>query len=112
MGGKAPQVKTEDTDVGSQKSFDITKFKILLSEARQIPADEKRLEEDERELRAREEKLQEEMRKLDVDKRSLGEARKALAMRKRKYDEMEQEAFANQDATFNGGLVSRRQRPN
>ena len=112
MGGKAPQVKTEDTDVGSQKSFDITKFKILLSEARQIPADEKRLEEDERELKAREEKLHEEMRKLDADKRSLGEARKALAMRKRKYDEMEQEAFANQDATFNGGLVSRRQRPN
>ena len=108
-GGKKPLVKTEDTDIVSHRSFDI---RILLSEARQIPADEKRLEEDERELRAREEKLQVELRKLKEDKSRIDEEKKSLAMRKRKYGEMEQVAYANQDAAFNDGLESKRQRPN
>ena len=107
MGEKAPQVKTDDTDVVSHRSFDI---RILLSEARQIPADEKRLEEGERELKAREEKLHEMLRKLEEDKSRLSEQKKSLAMRKRKYGEMEQAAYANQDAAFNDGLESKRQR--
>ena len=107
--GKKTLVKKENTDNVSHRSFDI---RVLLSEARQIPADEKRLEEDERELKAREEKLHEELRKLEEDKSRLGEEKKSLAMRKRKYGEMEQAAFANQDAALNDGLESKRQRPN